>query len=31
MAETLFVSFASKDDAERATGALMDHLSLIHI
>lgn len=25
MAETLFVSFASKEDAERATGALMDH------
>lgn len=25
MAETLFASFASRDDAERATGALMDH------
>lgn len=25
MAETLFASFASKDDAERATGALLDH------
>jgi hypothetical protein len=25
MAETLFASFASKDDAERAAGALLDH------